>query len=282
MSREQHLVSVDWLVNNHADPDVIVVDCRWYLDGPEGRHVYEAGHIPDALFVDVDHELSGPVQEGRRGGRHPLPDMAAFAATLARLGVRPQSVVVAYDDRSGAIAARLWWLLRYVGHPGGRILDGGIDAWIAEGHPLGTKPHIPDSAPLLTLSPRADMIVDAAGVAARGPATCLIDARTPDRYRGDDEPIDPRAGHIPGAINLPWTDNLGDNSHFAEEAVLEAHYQRAMSCGEVIAYCGSGVTACHDLLALALLGRDDARLYVGSWSDWCSDPERPVATGNDP
>jgi len=281
MSQEQHLVGVDWLVANHADPNVIVVDCRWYLDGKEARHVYEGGHIPDALFVDVDEELAGPVREDGRGGRHPLPDLDAFAATLSRLGVRPESMVVAYDDRSGAIAARMWWMLRYVGHSGGRVLDGGIDAWKAAGQPLATKPHTPDTAPLLTLTPHPEMVVKAAEVAARPASCCLIDARAPERYAGEHEPIDPRAGHIPGAQSLPWAGNLTEDGLFADRSALEARYAQATTAEDVVAYCGSGVTACHDLLALALIGRDDARLYVGSWSDWSSDPNRPVATGSD-
>jgi thiosulfate/3-mercaptopyruvate sulfurtransferase len=258
----------------------VVVDCRWYLDGRDARAIYDEGHIPGALFVDLDADLAGPLAEDRRGGRHPLPPLEAFAETLARLGVTEDSVVVAYDDRSGAIASRLWWMLRYVGHAGGRVLDGGLDAWTAAGQSLSTEPVSRAAAPKLDLVPQLEMVVDGRTVADRGATSRLVDARAPERFVGDAEPIDPRAGHIPGAVNRPWPDNLEDGL-FASDEALEARYGPISDGGDVIVYCGSGVTACHNLLALALVGRGDAKLYVGSWSDWCSDPARPVATGEE-
>lgn len=283
MSRQQHLVSVAWLADavasTPAPGELVIVDCRWYLDGRDGRAIFHEGHIPGARFVDLDRELAGEVSADGAGGRHPLPDLERFADTLSRLGVRRDGVVVAYDDRSGAIAARLWWLLRYVGLDGGRVLDGGIDAWIAAGHDL-ERGEEAAAAPVdrLELAPRPRMTMDAGAVAARPAGTVLLDARAPERFRGDTEPVDPAAGHIPGATNIPWSDNVVQG-RLAPDEELRATYRQALEAEAVAVYCGSGVTACHDLLALSILGRDDAKLYVGSWSDWCSDPGRPVATG---
>jgi thiosulfate/3-mercaptopyruvate sulfurtransferase len=277
------LVSVAWLEAGLAGrDDVLVVDCRWYLGGEDARSVYEQGHIPDARFVDLDRDLSSPVAPGVIGGRHPLPDLEAFAGTLARLGIGERSIVVAYDDRGGGIAARLWWLLRYVGHAGGRVLDGGIDAWREAGHALETGASETEGLAVepvarMDLEPAPQMVVDVDAVMARSDRSVLIDARSAERFAGESEPLDPRAGHIPGAINHPWAGNLVAGA-MASDATLKERFAGAMSADEIIAYCGSGVTACHDLLALAIAGRDDGKLYVGSWSDWCSDPRRPASS----
>lgn len=274
------LVSVTWLAEHLGDADVIVVDCRWSL-AESGRDAYAEGHIPGAFFADLDVDLSAP--RGMGPGRHPLPAAEAFGAFLGRLGVTPSSTVVGYDAMGGAIAARLWWLLRYFGHGGGRVLDGGWPAWLEAGHPTTTAVPLAHDGAAPPLEARPDMVVDADGVAGRAPATLLLDARATPRYEGREEPVDPRAGHVPGARSAPFTGNL-DGGHMRPVDDLRAHYA-ALGLGPatpVVAYCGSGVTACHDLLALALLGRDDARLYPGSWSDWSADPTRPVATGSEP
>lgn len=279
------LVDVPWLAAHAGDPRVRVVDCRWYLGGRRGADEYARGHIPGAVHLDVDADLSGPAQAGP--GRHPLPDAAAFARVLARIGVTPDSLVVGYDDAGGAIAARLWWLLRYFGHGGGRVLDGGLNAWTAAGPPLSTEPPAIPEAPAMDLTPGGAPVVDKAAVDTmrRDPAVVILDARARERYEGKSEPIDARPGHIPGARSAPFADNLrAPAGPFRERAELEQRYRDlgALQASKVVCYCGSGVTACHDLLALALLGRADAILYEGSWSDWARDPALPAATGPEP
>lgn len=268
------IVSVDFVREHLSDPDVVIADVRWYLDGRRGSDAFAEGHIPGAQFVDVDRELAAP--PGARG-RHPLPDPDDFARVLSRLGVTRASTVIAYDDAGGAIAARLWWLLRWVGLDNGRVLDGGIGAWVAAGGELETvtRPRAP--ARLLKLEPRDDVYADIDEV-ARGDAL-LLDARAPERYRGEHEPIDPRAGHIPGAKNAPFAENLR-HGRFRPAAELRARYAElgADRAREIVCYCGSGVTAAHDVLALELAGFPGARLYPGSWSEWSSDPDRPIAT----
>ncbi|AUX25561.1 3-mercaptopyruvate sulfurtransferase [Sorangium cellulosum] len=279
------LVDASWLAARAGDPRVRVVDCRWYLGGRRGADEYARGHIPGAVHLDVDADLSGPAQAGP--GRHPLPDAAAFARVLARIGVAPDSLVVGYDDAGGAIAARLWWLLRYFGHGGGRVLDGGLNAWTAAGHPLSTEaPAIPE-APAMELTPGGAPVVDKAAVDTlrRDPAAVILDARARERYEGKSEPVDARPGHIPGARSAPFADNLrAPSGPFRERAEIERRYRDlgALEASKVVCYCGSGVTACHDLLALALLGRADAILYEGSWSDWARDPALPAAEGPEP
>jgi thiosulfate/3-mercaptopyruvate sulfurtransferase len=275
MRIDETLVSTDWLARHLDDPRVVVADVRWALQGRRGAELYAEGHVPGARFVDLDRDLAA-IGEGP--GRHPLPDAARFAATLSRLGVTRESTVVAYDDAGGAVAARLWWLLRYFGLDNGRVLDGGFPAWTAEGRPVTTDAPGPAAAPRLELTPRREMVVDADGL----DGAVLLDARAPERYEGRVEPVDPRAGHIPGARSAPFSGNLSDGRFLPEDA-LRARYAAlgALDAPQVVAYCGSGVTACHALLALALAGRDDVRLYEGSWSDWSSDPSRPVATGPD-
>jgi thiosulfate/3-mercaptopyruvate sulfurtransferase len=279
------LVTGAWLASRIGDPRIVVADVRWYLKDKRGIDAYRAGHIPSAQFVDVDRDLASPPGSARPG-RHPLPTASHFAAVLARLGVRADDLVVAYDDAGGSNAARLWWLLRYFGHDVGRVLDGGIQAWVALGQPLETTTTDRLPAPTLALAPRSDLVVDKARVreiVARGDGL-LLDARAPERFEGKVEPIDARAGHIPGAKSAPFAENLvAPAGEFRRREQLEERYRSlgALGTRPPVAYCGSGVTACHDLLALAVAGRDDAQLYEGSWSEWASDPSLPSALGKE-
>jgi thiosulfate/3-mercaptopyruvate sulfurtransferase len=279
------LVSAPWLLANLST--VIPVDTRWYLDGRVGLEAFRAGHIPGAVHLDVDRHLSSPRGAGRPG-RHPLPDPQRFSSDLASAGISPGSTLVLYDDEGGAIAARLWWLLRYLRHPArALLLDGGIQAWQAANGPLSqgdsTRPPVQDFP---VLSPDSSLVLDREQVRQRSEACVgvLLDARALPRYRGDVEPIDPRAGHIPGARSAPFSGNLREpKGVFLDPDELRQRYEQlGVSEGsDVVVYCGSGVTACHALLALELIGVR-GRLYEGSWSDWSSDPGLPARTGDDP
>jgi thiosulfate/3-mercaptopyruvate sulfurtransferase len=261
---------------------VRVVDVRWYLDPQRhGRDAYLAGHIHGAVFLDVAQDLSGPGgAPGHANGRHPWPAPAQVERVMGQAGIGPETMVVAYDDQAGAVAARLWFLLRAHGHDAVAVLDGGIRKWVAEARPIDTMR--PEAKPVrfeARLQP--GLVVGKAEVAGRAPDTPVIDARVVERYRGDLEPVDPRAGHIPGARSAPFTANLtpGPLPVFLPPAELREHYASLGAEGaEPIVYCGSGVTACHDLLALHLAGLK-GRLYAGSWSEWSSDPALPVETG---
>jgi thiosulfate/3-mercaptopyruvate sulfurtransferase len=277
------LVTPDWLAARLGDPRTVVADVRWYLQGKRGIDAYRAGHLPGAHFVDVDGDLSSSPSPARPG-RHPLPSPGAFAAVLSRIGVRDDSVVVAYDDVGGAQAARLWWLLRYFGRDVGRVLDGGIQAWVQRGGALDTAMPIPSPAPALALTPHPEMVVDKARVralSAHGEGV-LLDARAAERYEGKVEPVDARPGHIPGAKSAPFVANLTrPGGPFLSADELARHYAAlgADAKTPIVAYCGSGVTACHDLLALHVAGKAHALLYEGSWSDWASDATLPATRG---
>jgi thiosulfate/3-mercaptopyruvate sulfurtransferase len=270
------LVSAEWLAEHIGDANLRVIDIRWYLDGRDGHALYLAGHIPSAVFVelaDVSGE-SGP-------GRHPLPSPDRFAAAMRAAGVSSGSRVVVYDDTSGSTAARLWWLLRHFGHAAVAVLDGGLQAWPGT---LDTTTAIDRPGDFTPGAPLDAGVVGHREVLAREPATVLIDARVGERYRGEVEPVDARAGHIPGALSAPWDGNLGADGRFLPPDQLRERYRGlgAADGSQVIAYCGSGVTAAHDVLALELAGLGGARLYEGSWSDWASRPELPIATGPEP
>ena len=276
------LTTPAWLADHRDDSTVVIADVRWSLAGPSGRTLSDQGHIPGAHFVDLDRDLAAP--KGRGPGRHPLPDEKDFARVLSRIGVRRESRVVAYDGAGGAIAARLWWLLRYFGVGGGSVLDGGLAAWQALGGELTEEEPSPVDAPLLELNPNRALVAEATEVEMlreHGRAV-ILDARALERYEGREEPIDPRPGHIPGARSAPFAENLeGGRMRPADELAARYRELGALEAETIVAYCGSGVTACHDLLALTLVGRDDAKLDPGSWSDWSSDPSRPAATGPD-
>jgi thiosulfate/3-mercaptopyruvate sulfurtransferase len=268
---EQHLDDLDW----------VVFDCRHDLMAPErGRAEYAQSHVPGARFLHLDDDLSAP--KTGRNGRHPLPDPDAFMDKLGEAGVNSRKQVVAYDAQGGMVAARLWWMLRWVGHLPVAVLDGGWNQWVAEGRPQSAE--IPRPQPTrFTGRPSAVPISAGAVRSHLGDGTMvLVDGRAPDRYRGQNETIDPVGGRIPGAKNRYYRDNLDSSGRFKEPEVLKAEFGAllgARSPGEVVNYCGSGVSACHNLLAMEVAGLRGARLYPGSWSEWSADPSRPVASG---
>jgi thiosulfate/3-mercaptopyruvate sulfurtransferase len=268
------LVSADWLRRNHGAPDLRIVDLRWYLDGRSGRDAYAAGHIPGAVFVDLDHDITAA--EG--AGRHPLPSREQFESAMRRAGINSGDRVVSYDDQGGFSAGRLWWLLRLFGHRTAAILDGGLQAWpgsLETGFPAPPPP-----GDFVAADPDRSLLVTFEELTAAPPGSVVIDARAPERYRGEVEPIDPRAGHIPGARNVPWNANLGPDRRFLPAAELRRLYAAAGigQGADVIAYCGSGVSSVVDLIGLEVAGLPGARLYPGSWSDWSRRPGAPVAT----
>lgn len=269
------LISARDLLARIDDPSVRIADVRWWLADPgRGRRDYDAGHLPGAVFVDVDSDLVGPTGPGR----HPLPDPLVFAARMAALGFGDDQTIVAYDDAGGSIAARLWWMLEDLGHRDVRVLDGGIGAWVAAGGVLTAD--VPATAPAtLKLRDAWTRVIDGDALVARLGDVALIDARAPERYRGDVEPVDPVAGHIPTAVSRPTAGNLGADGTFLAPAELRARFETLGP--DVVTSCGSGITACHNALAMRVAGLPDPLLYPGSYSDW-SRAGRPVATGDEP
>jgi thiosulfate/3-mercaptopyruvate sulfurtransferase len=277
------LIDVDTLAGRLHDPTLRVVDARFALADPEaGRRAYEGAHLPGAVYLHLDDDLSGPLRADRVGGRHPLPDPDAFAARLGAAGIGDAHEVVAYDDAGGAFAARVWWLLHWIGRGSVRVLDGGIPAWRAAGHPLTAEVPTHAAAPS-TATANPALVASRAEVRAAiaDPGTWIVDARAPERYRGDVEPIDPLAGHVPGAVNRPFAENLRDDGRFRSADDLAARFAPLAEAGNAIAYCGSGVTGAHDVLAAVVAGFAMPRLYAGSWSDWTAQPDPPVATGSE-
>ncbi|MEV7416101.1 sulfurtransferase [Streptomyces sp. NPDC089919] len=255
----------------------VLLDVRWQLGGPDQRPAYDSGHLPGAVFVDLDRELAGPPGAG---GRHPLPDPEAFGAVMRRAGVRRGEPVVVYDGGLGWAAARAWWLLRWTGHEEVRVLDGGLAAWRAAGGPVTAEVPAPAEGDFKP-SPGAMGLLDADGAAALARSGVLLDARAGERYRGEVEPIDPVGGHVPGAVSAPTTSNVGDDGLFLPAGELASRFSElgaAAGGAAVGVYCGSGVSGAHEVLALAVAGVR-AALYAGSWSEWSRDPGRPVATG---
>ncbi|WP_405112364.1 sulfurtransferase [Paenibacillus sp. FSL K6-1217] len=291
-------VTKRWLLARLYEPEQTIVDCRFTLAQPEaGRESYEKEHIPGAVYLDLKLDLSGP--EGEHGGRHPLPDPEVLAARLAKLGIGNDSRIVAYDDENGMNAARLWWLLRYLGHEQVFILEGGFSAWKADNYPV--TDHQPVRVPstfVANVQPQMLAGVDEvrlisektlragtnAGTGDSSSPSALpivIDSRANDRYRGMNETLDPVGGHIPGAVNYFWKDTQNADGSFKSAAELAEHFARLDKDREIIVYCGSGVTACPNVLALERAGFKNVRLYAGSWSDWISYEENPVATGDE-
>ncbi len=277
------IVSTEILAAHLGDPAWVIIDCRFDLQNPEwGLQDYLQGHIPGAIYAHLDRDLSGP--KTAETGRHPLPEPDKWSQTLSAWGVEPGKQVIAYDTTGGSYAARLWWMLRWMGHEQVALLDGGFPKWVSEGRPVrsGIETARPGkfrgtlirrwwSAPADVERLRQD------------PHNILIDARTGARYRGEQEPIDPVAGHIPGAVNRFHGDNLGPDGTFLEPETLKAQYSallRDLPAGKAVVYCGSGVTSCHHLVALEMAGLTGARLYAGSWSEWIRDPSRPRALGD--
>ena len=269
------LVSPDWLLSHKDDPHLVVVDCRFALANPDqGRQQYEQGHIPGAVHFDLNRDLSSPVQS--HGGRHPLPHMDEFVAKLEATGISsgngtPATRVVAYDDSRFAFASRLWWLLKYLNHDAVAVLDGGFQAWQRAGYSI-TKAVPQPLAGQFRPAPRADWVVTHEEVRQRKDqkGVVLIDSRAPERFRGEVEPIDPVAGSIPGAVNYFWQDVTDRSGAMRPAAELAQHWSGLEQAEEVMVYCGSGVTACVNLLSQTLAGQPMGKLYVGGWSDWCS------------
>lgn len=283
------LIRANELAGRAADPDWAILDCRFDLARPGwGLGAWVAGHIPNALYADLDRDLSGPLTPA--AGRHPLPAPETLTATFGRFGIDAGVQVVAYDQGPGTIAARLWWLLRWLGHPRVAVLDGGLAAWERAGLPLSTA--VTARAPRVFVArPAAEAVVTTAAIDAAVASGALglgrpllIDARSADRFAGENETLDPVAGHIPGARNHPFARNLDRSGCFLAAAELRRAWLGTLRGGPsaaVVAMCGSGVTACHDLLALEVAGLPGGRLYAGSWSEWIRDPAHAVALGSD-
>lgn len=275
------LISAEICVRHYRSPDWLFVDCRFDLAAPGwGPESYRESHIPGAVYAHLDRDLAGP--PGPRSGRHPLPDWRLFAERLGRWGLHPTTQVIVYDQGGGALAARLWWLLRAIGHRRVAVLDGGWAAWQARG---GAQ----SDALALEHARDVELCVGSGWVTTReieenlsARRFLLVDARTPARFTGQDEPIDPVAGHIPGAVNFPLQDNLAVDGRFLDREALRARWLARLGAtppAAVVHMCGSGVTACHNLLAMEAAGLRGSRLYVGSWSEWIRDPAHPLATG---
>ncbi|MEU2392498.1 sulfurtransferase [Streptomyces sp. NPDC007369] len=280
MTANSAILSAAELADALAGPrPPVLLDVRWQLGGPDLRSAYEAGHLPGAVYVDLDRELAGPPGGG---GRHPLPDPHEFGAVMRRAGVSADADVVVYDGGLGWAAARAWWLLRWTGHTRVRVLDGGLAAWTAAGGVLTDEPPAPVEGDFKP-SPGLLGLLDADAAAALARSGILLDARAGERYRGEVEPIDPVGGHIPGAVSAPTTENVGADGLFRPAAELRARFAALGADGAVPVgvYCGSGVSGAHEVLALEVAGIP-AALYAGSWSEWSSDPSRPVATGPEP
>jgi len=276
------LLQATTLIERLHDPDWLLVDCRFELTRPEaGELAWSKGHIPGALYAHLEEDLSGPVTP--ESGRHPLPAPERFAQTLSRWGITPRTQVITYDASSGVFAARLWWMLRWLGHDAVAVLDGGLQAWLSAGGGMDVSP--PVRAPSEFVGRlRPGMTVSTAELASLldRDACRLVDARAPERFEGRVEPLDPVAGHVPGAVNHPTSLNLGPDGRLRSPEALDNLWSATLAGrrgSDVVCMCGSGVTACHDLLALEQAGLGGGRLYAGSWSEWIRDPGRPVALG---
>lgn len=277
------LVSTEVLAEHIGDPDWIICDCRFVLTNPEaGQTTYQESHLPGAVYFHLDRDLAGPITSS--SGRHPLPTVEQLSESFSRAGITADTQIVAYDDANGAIAARLWWLARWLGHRQSAVLDGGWQGWVNEDLPITADPATPVKR---HFTPHRDdaLLISASEVLAiangRKPGK-LLDARAAERFQGRNETLDPVAGHIPGAVNLPFAGNVEITGRFKRPAELHKRIEIALDGTrpeQAVCMCGSGVTACHDLLAMELAGFHGAQLYAGSWSEWIRDPSRPVATG---
>jgi thiosulfate/3-mercaptopyruvate sulfurtransferase len=277
------LISVDGLAKFIESSKWVIVDCRFWLDDTEkGRLAYQESHIPGAFYAHLDDDLSGPIVAGKTG-RHPLPDVDVLSQKLGLWGISSETQVVVYDDRSGMIAARLWWLLHWMGHENVAVLDGGFPVWVASGYPVNDQIPEPESSKF-TPKIQTQMIATTNDVLNRfgDPGYMLVDSRVPERYQGIEEPIDPVAGHIPGAVNHPFARNIDVNGNFQLKPILRGRFDSlfgGISTNQVTFYCGSGVTAAVNVLAVFHSGLGMPQLYAGSWSEWITDPERPITSG---
>jgi len=279
------LISTADLAARLADPALVVIDVRHDLGKPPawGEEQYRVAHIPGARFASLDRNLAAP--KTGRNGRHPLPSPEDAAVRLGQLGIGADTQVVAYDGGSSMVATRLWWMLRWLGHDAVAVLDGGFDKWTREGRPVTAEVPVvkPRELPVRRVGPALAAADVAHAVAER--SVTLVDARSPERYRGETEPLDPVAGHIPGARNRPYPRNLNPDQTFKPADVLRSEFAELLGATpleRVVHYCGSGVSACHNMLAMEIAGLPGTRLYPGSWSEWSADPAHPVATGNEP
>ena len=274
------LVATSELGEHLRDPNWVIIDCRHDLvDAHAGRAEYRRSHLPGAHFLDAAEDLAAPLTG--TNGRHPLPDADAFADRLARAGVDSDKQVVAYDAQTAIFASRLWWMLRWLGHDAVAVLDGGWSKWLAEGRPVTAEVPTPDTTTRFIASPRKAAVDAGFVLASLGkPGVMLLDARSPDRFRGENETLDPVGGHIPGAANRFFRENLAAGGVFKSAVQLREEYSallRARRAEPLVHYCGSGVSACHNLLAMEIAGLRAGLLYPGSWSEWCADPSRPRA-----
>jgi thiosulfate/3-mercaptopyruvate sulfurtransferase len=275
------VVSIRWLLARMYEPEMVIADCRFLLSDPEaGRIAYKEDHIPGAIYLHLEEQLSAPV--GTHGGRHPLPDTDTLAKTLSKVGINRDSIVVAYDDQGGAYASRLWWLLKYLGHERVYVMEDGYSTWKNAKFPVSDH-----QAVRIPSHYEADVQhhmvagVEAVRAASSSGEPLLVDSREPRRYLGLEEPIDVKAGHIPGAVNKFWKDVLDEQGRYKKTDALQEHFADIQPEQEVIVYCGSGVTACPNVLALTQAGYKYVKLYAGSWSDWISYEENLVATGEE-
>lgn len=272
----KELVSAEWLTNRLHEREIVIVDCRFDLKNPEeGRQQFQKCHIPGAVYFDLDMDLSGEVKH--HGGRHPLPDINEFIQKLGKSGIDKSKHVVAYDDQNGAFAARMWWMLCYLGHEHVSVLNVSFSKWKEKGYPVSSEPSHPDH---VTFQPnlQSEMALNIEDVKKEmgKEDILLVDSRAPERYRGETEPIDKKAGHIPGAVNFFWKGNVDDYGKWKSENELNDRFKEVRN-KDLIVYCGSGVTASANILALKTIGKS-AKLYIGSWSDWSSYEDNPVET----
>lgn len=277
------IVSKNWLLARLYEPDLVIVDCRFVLGDPSaGRRAYEVEHIPGAIYISLEEDLSGSV--GTHGGRHPLPDPEQLALRLSKAGIGSSSRVIAYDDQGGMFAARLWWLLRYLGHEQVYVMNDGFSAWKHSGYPATTDQHVVVPQTFVP-NIQHQMLADVNDIrnALDDPNVILVDSRDPRRYAGLEEPLDARAGHIPGAVNSFWQQVLNEQGAWKSDSELRTHFSSLTDQlneeREIVVYCGSGISACPNFLALQQIGVKNVRLYAGSWSDWISYKDNPVETG---
>lgn len=279
ISYMKHIVSMNWLLARLYEPDIVIVDCRFILGQPDaGRNAYEAEHLPRAVYLDLEKDLSAPVTT--HGGRHPLPNMEQLAAALGKAGVHHGMRVVAYDDQGGMMASRLWWLLKYTGHEQAYVMDGSFSDWKKATFPVTKEqPIVIPVTYELGLQPHMLADIEDVRTASREGGSILIDSREPRRYAGIEEQIDKKAGHIPGAVNYFWKGLMDEQGRWSKISALEERFNKLGKDEPIIVYCGSGVSACPNVIALDEAGYTNVKLYVGSWSDWISYEENLVATG---